>query len=228
MTFGMHMNQSFGAGQSNVMGQGFNTLRQFGTHPQEVQSHIQQDLYPGYSYASSPMHAGATNPQIVQQHIAQDLGYAQPSYGYAGPQVPTGSTLSQFGSNPQMVRQHIQQDLHGYGYAATNQAQNVGVTHQVMQSVPAQIHSQTFGYGYAQHPASHSTLGQFGSNPQMVQQHIQQDLHNQVGAMSSQQAGAFHGANYPSAQGAVGTFGQFGTNPQVVRQHIAQDLGYYQ
>ncbi len=236
--------------------QGYNTLRQFGSNPQEVRSHIANELSPSAtSFAGSPMHAGGTDPRVVQQQIAQDLGYHGGQSNYYGTNsFSGGGLLSQFGTHPQMVQQHIQQDLSGYnnqaGYATGQFGQ--GSVQQVMQSVPAQIQAhygnasvgtQHYGtpqyataqystpqYGTSQHYGA-GTLAQFGTHPQVVQQHIQNDLQNQVGTITSQQAGGYQGQGggyYATQNTPNGAFGQFGTNPQVVRQHIQQDLGYYQ
>jgi hypothetical protein len=216
-------------GYFNQAPQGYNTLREFATDPQVVQQHIQQSLQgqPQQSYQSqmSPfaggmhdvMHAGATNPQTVQQHIAQDLGYQ-------GPQA------------------------NQYGYAGQNQF-NPAAMQQVMHAAPAQVqgaHGQQLGYNaqpqYANSyfpQAQNSAFGEFGTNPQVVRQHIQQDLANQQGAMTSQQAGGYRPQQMSYGQGITaqqnygqqpqgGMFSQFGTNPQAVRQQIQQDLNGYQ
>ncbi|GMA62433.1 DUF4175 domain-containing protein [Alicyclobacillus fastidiosus] len=206
-------NQQFGA--SGQLQGGYNTLRQFGTDPQQVRQHISESLNQGSMQqyggqgSGGVMQAGATDPRVVQQHIAQDLGYgASASYG--------------------------------------GQQYNQGAFQQVMQSAPAQVQGgqgQQLGQfqgGYNQ-GYSNSTFGQFGTNPQVVRQHIQQDLSNQVGSMTSEQAGAYRGQFGGGAQGMMSqgqmsqgqmsqgqgmnsTFSQFGTNPQEVRQHIQQDL----
>lgn len=222
------------------------------------------------SAMNSVMRAGATNPQFVQQHIAQDLGYAP----YANAHGAAGSAMHAGATNPQEVQQHIAQDLGYSNYANQSQSFQQpqssfqqpqasfqqGVVDQVMNAAPAQIQGQQgqqFGhyaqaqnYPQAQNYAnpqsySNSTFGQFGTNPQMIRQQIQSDLSNNVGAMSSQQAGAFHGSmsygqgvtaqnqnfapqNAQNAQYQNSTFGQFGTSPQAVRQQIQQDLGHYQ
>lgn len=242
--------QSYGGGMSGQGGQygqqGYNTLRQFGTNPQDVRNHMSETMqstgyHPGtfgaQGYGASPMNAYTTDPQVVRQHIQQDLGYAQGGYGVQGGYA--SSPMHAYATDPQLVRQHIQQDL-GYahqggqqlqgmhqGYGAS-QMSNTGVVHQVMQAVPAQVHGmqgQQMGYGVQSN--AQSTFGQYGTNPQTVQQHIQSDLNNQVGQMSSYQAGYQQGGQYGQSMQA-GAYGQFGTNPQTVRQHIGQDLGYYQ
>ncbi|EPZ43557.1 hypothetical protein [Alicyclobacillus acidoterrestris] len=219
-------------GSSNQTQGGFNTLRQFGTDPQQVRQHISetfnqgQQQFGGYAQQMagqgypqqfagqgfhSVMHAGATNPQVVQQHIAQDLGYSNASFGA--------------------------QEQYGGHY-------NQGAFQQVMQSVPAQVQGNQGqqlgqfqgGYGQAMYGqgANNGAFGQFGTNVQEVRQDIQQDLSNQVGAMTSQQAGALRGQYGGSSQGfsqgqaTNSTFGQFGTNPQTVRGHISQDLNNFQ
>lgn len=239
----MYGNQTFGGVQTGgpVQGQGYSTLREFGTNPQEVRSHIAGGYQPSMTtYGTSPMHAGATDPRVVQGHIAQDLGYGGAQAGHYATTAPMGgSILSQFGSQPQMVQQHIRQDLApnygmtpnyataGYGPSATVQ--------QVMQSVPSQVY-QPYGGGYTSTAQTTgygtSTFAQYGTDPQTVQQHIQNDLQQQVGSMTSQQAGGWAGAPtsqyQPTTQSPTGMFNQFATNPQQVRQHIQQDLGYYQ
>ncbi|MFB5190255.1 hypothetical protein [Alicyclobacillus fastidiosus] len=194
-------NQQFGA--SGQMQGGYNTLRQFGTDPQQVRQHISESQQYGGQGFGGVMQAGATDPRVVQQHIAQDLGYG------------------------------------GYGASASyggQQQYNQGAFQQVMQSAPAQVQGgqgQQLGQfqgGYNQ-GYSNSTFGQYGTNPQVVRQHIQQDLSNQVGSMTSEQAGAYRGQFAGGGQGVMSqgqgmnsTFGEFATDPQTVRQHIQQDL----
>jgi hypothetical protein len=194
-----------------------------------------------------------SNPQMVQQHISEDLhsgGYPTSSYqgayntgNYSG---QGGSTFGQYGTDPQVVRQHIQQDLgntqgnsqgqgQGQGYNQQaysqmnqnqNQNQNQSNYNQMNQNQGYASQGQS-GYGYG-----NSTLSQYGTNPQMVQQHIRSDLAYGQGSMSSQQAGSYrpnydtqgYGQNGYSNQSGGQTFAQFGTDPQVVRQHISQDL----
>lgn len=199
------MNQSYQQGGYGMQGQ---TLSQFATPSQTVQRHIQQDLgYYGQQTQSyhQPMptsmgygmgqqggaHDGhstfseyGTPAYVVQQHMQQDLGQQRMPMAQSGSH---GSMMMVGGYQP------------GYSQPAL---------HQVMQAAPVgyqgQMSSQqgpimssnlyTQGHYSPQHPYpqmnhGHSMLSEYGTSPQVVQQHIQQDLQHGIGNMTSEQAG---------------------------------------
>lgn len=95
------------------------------------------------------------------------------------------------------------------------------------------------GYGYVPNTGQYNagnTFGQFGTNPQAVQQHIAQDLHQGGYGYAPYSNQGYPNQGHPSQQTyhsshsshQVGDFSQYGTNPQMVHQHNAQDSGYTQ
>ncbi|QRF24111.1 hypothetical protein FY534_11020 [Alicyclobacillus sp. TC] len=199
------MNQSYQQGGYGMQGQ---TLSQFATPSQTVQRHIQQDLgyygqqtqsyhqpmptsmgygmgqQGGAHYEHSTFSEYGTPAHVVQQHMQQDLGQQR---------MP----MAQSGSHGSMMMAGGYQQ--GYSQPAL---------HQVMQAAPVgyqdQMSSQqgpimssnlyTQGHYSPQHPYpqmnhGHSMLSEYGTSPQVVQQHIQQDLQYGIGNMTSEQAG---------------------------------------
>jgi len=198
--YGSHQ-QNVGSAYGQTSGYGQSTFSQFGTNPQVVQQHIQQDLN-GYGggYTQSANTQGY--PQRAQQMQPQPQPQPQQSQQSAGynsgafQQIMTGSPNHQ-----QMVQGQIRQDLSPYtdSYSNNNSNTNPSYGNQM----------QTSNSG--------GMMSQYGTNPQVVQSHIQQDLgHN---------SGYSQNAGYQQMGGMITTGA---TNPQVVRQHIAQDLNYDQ
>lgn len=207
------------------------------TNPELVRRQISQDL--GY-YGNSPMQQFSnntaqgqfsqfgTNPQAVRQQIAQDLGYTQGAF----------QNSSGYNTQPQYSSQ--QQHFQGYQPIQNQQYYNPSVFQQVMSASPteaqwvrqqiqqdiqagSQIPSHIQGMqGYQQgYQSVHgaSTLSQFGTSPQIVQNHIQRDLQNAPYQSS--------GYNNQQQHYGTGTFAQFGTNPQLVQSQIRNDLNQY-
>ncbi|WP_258111818.1 hypothetical protein [Alicyclobacillus sp. SP_1] len=161
--------QGYGQGQGmqgqGMQGQGYSNQHQQGYSPQALQQ---------------VMHAAPVSANVMDSYGAESLRYGG---GYAGMQgamqntisQPYGmgsSILSEYGTNPQVVRQHIAQDLQqGQGAMTSQQAGNrVAEAYQMYgSSIPPQTSQM-------QHPMGSSMLSQYGTSPQVVQSHIQQDL----------------------------------------------------
>lgn len=200
--------------QGVQMGQGI--LGQYGSDPQMVRQHISQDLgYPGWQGTQGMMH-GISNPQMIRQQIARDLGYS----GYSSSMSGQSQNMMR-GNDAPMQGQYPTQTMN------PNSNYNQNAFQQVMQAASVPYVSQNSMSGQMIPPQQPnnampyrtSTFAEYGSNPQMVQQHIQSDLANGQGTMTSEQAGAYrhYGTN---------TFSQFGTPPQIVQNHIRQDMNH--
>ncbi|WAH35938.1 hypothetical protein [Alicyclobacillus dauci] len=242
------MNQGFGGASQMGQQYGNSTFGQFGTDPQVVRQHIQEDLqsaFGGQQMGGMAVRQGSVNGAAMQQAISsvpaqvrgqqgQQLGYgAQAQFG----QQFGNSTLGQFGTNPQQVRQHIQEDLQNAAFGGS-QGQGAGMGMGMgmgAQGAGMSMGGQGAGMGMGGQAGAFggNTLGQFGTNPQQVRQHIQEDLQNAAfGGSQGQGAGMMGmgaqgaGMGMDGQAGAFGgnTLGQFGTNPQQVRQHIQEDL----
>lgn len=226
----------------NQFGYGSSPMTTGATNPQWVRQQIGQDL--GYSqmsnrsagFGTSTFGQFSTNPQMVRQQISQDIGQSQfnqrgglgqtsgmmsanmqggyqpmQNQGYYN-QAVLQQVMNSVQTNPQQIRQQIQQDIR-YG-----------------QQPPAFISQQQYG-GLSQQGTMQQgltrqggTLSQFATNPQVVQQHIQQDLNQGYGNTYNQ---GFAGRQTMQQQGMMnqgGTLSQFATNPQTVQQHIREDL----
>ncbi|MCL6548822.1 MAG: hypothetical protein K6T30_07915 [Alicyclobacillus sp.] len=178
-------------------GIGTSTLAQFGSNPQEIRQQIAQDLgqaaWQGPAMAAPPtaVHGTSTfaqfgtNPQFVQQQIARDLGHvqgpammAQPQYlnpyAQAGVYQPVQNqayynpavfqqVMGAVQTNPQQVRQQIQQDIQSGLQPPAFLTHAQGMAAQTAPALPGQAFTA-------------STLGQFGTDPQLVRQQIQSDL----------------------------------------------------
>ncbi|GEO25456.1 hypothetical protein AAC03nite_12410 [Alicyclobacillus acidoterrestris] len=232
-------------GSSNQAQGGFNTLRQFGTDPQQVRQHISETINQGQQQFSgyaqqmagqgypqqfagqgfhSGMRAGATNPQEVRQHIAQDLGYSNMNQMSASgfQSAPAHYSVMQAGAtNPQEVRQHIAQDLGYGGQQFASSPMHAGATDpQVAQQHIAQdLGYRNASYGPQEQYGGHYNQGAF--------QQVMQSAPAQVQGNQGQQVGQFQGGYGQAMYGQSANnsaFGQFGTNVQEVRQDIQQDL----
>ncbi|MDP9727694.1 hypothetical protein, partial [Alicyclobacillus tolerans] len=189
----------YGMGQQGGAHYGHSTFSEYGTPAHVVQQHMQQDLghqpmptsmgygmgqQGGAHYGHSTFSEYGTPAHVVQQHMQQDLGQQR---------MP----MAQSGSHGSMMMAGGYQQ--GYSQPAL---------HQVMQAAPVgyqgQMSSQqgpimssnlyTQGHYSPQHPYpqmnhGHSMLSEYGTSPQVVQQHIQQDLQHGIGNMTSEQAG---------------------------------------
>jgi hypothetical protein len=231
-------------------------LREFGTNPQVVQQHIQQDL--GYygNGSTEMMHYQPMFSHAMSNPIMQGQGYSnQQGYGQGqGMQGQGYSNQQGYGQGQGMQGQGMQgqsysnQHQQGYSPQALQQVMHAApVSANVMDSYGAE--SLRYGGGYAgmqgamQNTISQpygmgsSILSEYGTNPQVVRQHIAQDLQQGQGAMTSQQAGnrvaeayQMYGSSIPpqtsQMQHPMGSsmLSQYGTSPQVVQSHIQQDL----
>ena len=219
--YGMNGNpaQSMGA-------QGYGSLTQFASNPQDIRNQIQQDLQ-GYNQGYS---------QGFNQGYSQGYtGGAPYNNALVGGGGYGGSTLSQFGTHPQGIQQQIQQDLQSArAYHAQWAAQN-GVNPQTVQTStygsPMSGYPQQGGYA-GPGPTGVSTLSQYGSNPQTIQAQIQQVPNNSQGYAQQGYVQQNYGMNFtgPTPQYSnygvgtgVSTLAQYGSNPQQIRQQIQQD-----
>ncbi|SIS80473.1 hypothetical protein [Alicyclobacillus vulcanalis] len=159
---------SYGYAPMGTMGMGHSMLSQFGTNPQMVRQHIQQDLQSYGGPSAGPSYAGA-----------HDMTYAQ---GYGAYGAPQAHAISMQG------RQAYQQQAQGQGYGMSQmpyQGPNgMGGSHGYHAPYASgpygqMMHMQTaqapYGYGM-QGQASRGAFPQYGTDPQVVRQHIQQDL----------------------------------------------------
>jgi hypothetical protein len=198
----------------------------------------QQQNYPGQmAYGGSTLSQFGTNPQVVRQQIAGDQGqgqfnpqqylnpYAQANayqpiqnQGYYNPAV-FQQVMNSASTNPQYVRSQIEQDIRQGSqppaYLSNALYSQYGANPQQF-GQSAMSSGQSAAMGQAVYGTG--TFAQYGTNPQIVQSHIRQDL-NQGGYSASAMNQGVPGAS---------TFSEFGTNPQYVRQQISQDLGYQQ
>ncbi|MCY0888653.1 MAG: hypothetical protein OWQ59_09385 [Alicyclobacillaceae bacterium] len=214
-------------------------LREFGTNPQVVQQHIQQDL--GYygNGSTEMMHYQPMFSHAMSNPIMQGQGYSnQQGYGQGqgmqgqGMQGQSYSNQHQQGYSPQA----LQQVMHAAPVSANvmdsygAESLRYGGGYAGMQGAMQNTISQPYGMGS-------SILSEYGTNPQVVRQHIAQDLQQGQGAMTSQQAGnrvaeayQMYGSSIPpqtsQMQHPMGSsmLSQYGTSPQVVQSHIQQDL----
>lgn len=196
------------------------TFGQFGTNPQLVQQQIAQDLQQQQQFGSQQ--GGYPTSQATSwQTYGQPQGY-QPAQNqaYYNPTVYS-QVMNSVPNEAQWIRQQIAEDIQAG-------QQHQWQQHQATTAGPLQPMKGTQKYQPAQTQqwAGNSTLSQFGTSPQMVQSHIQNDLSQAQHQMQpgfqgqSQQFGpSQYGANYGTSP-----LSQFGTNPSVVRQHIQNDL----
>ncbi|WP_041695017.1 hypothetical protein [Alicyclobacillus acidocaldarius] len=160
---------SYGYAPMGTMGMGHSMLSQFGSNPQMVRQHIQEDLqaYGGQpmGQAMAGMHGGAGYaagygsygaPQ--QAHVVSMQG--RQAYQQAAGQGGYGMSPSGYG--PQLGLMGAQGHAQSYPQPYA----------QMMQMQPGY---QAHGYGMQGHP-SRGAFAQYGTDPQVVRQHIQQDL----------------------------------------------------
>ncbi|RIV17081.1 hypothetical protein D2Q93_16210 [Alicyclobacillaceae bacterium I2511] len=230
--YGMNVfpSQSMGA-------QGYGSLAQFASNPQDIRNQIQQDLQ-GYNQG---FNQGFN--QGYNQGFNQGIPYNNTLGVTTGGAGMGGSTLAQFGTHPQGIQQQIQQDLQSArAYHAQWAAQN-GVNPQAVQAstygspmngytqqgVVPQNYAMNFAGPnpqYANYGAGvgASTLAQYGSNPQQIRQQLQQ-------GQNGPQGYGYGMSGIVNQQSALGmnpqgsTLSQFGTYPQMVQNQIRQDMG---
>ncbi|WP_008336681.1 hypothetical protein [Alicyclobacillus acidocaldarius] len=158
---------SYGYAPMGTMGMGHSMLSQFGSNPQMVRQHIQQDLQ---AYGGQPM-----GQAMAGMHDGAGYGAGYGSYG-APQQVHAVSMQGR-----QAYQQSASQGQGGYGMSPMGYGSPSGMMgaqghaqpyQQMMHMQPAQ---QPYGYGMQGHP-SRGAFAQYGTDPQVVRQHIQQDL----------------------------------------------------
>ncbi|MBX5436196.1 MAG: hypothetical protein IRZ33_03155 [Alicyclobacillaceae bacterium] len=139
-------------GQNPAGGFGTSTLAQFGSQPQEIRQQIAQDL------GQNPWQG---QPQYLNPYAQAGVYQPVQNQAYYNPAV-FQQVMHSVQTNPQQVRQQIQQDI------------------QSGMQPPAFLQQAPVPAGAMQAPSGSlqpgSTLGQFGTNPQLMRQQIQSDL----------------------------------------------------
>ncbi|WP_206832016.1 hypothetical protein [Alicyclobacillus fructus] len=184
----------------------YQQMRQFATPAETVHQHMQQDAQyaqPSYGYAplgapgmgQSMLSQFGSNPQMVRQHIQQDLQtYGGQPIGQAPIGMYQGAGHAGYGVEQQahavsmQGRQAYQQSagqLQGGGYGMSPMGYGYGpmsgmTASQAHTPYQQMVHMQqpmqaSYGYGPQSH-ASRGAFAQYGTDPQLVRQHIQQDL----------------------------------------------------
>ncbi|MDI9258620.1 hypothetical protein [Alicyclobacillus sendaiensis] len=153
---------SYGYAPVGTMGMGHSMLSQFGSPPQMVRQHIQQDLQ---AYGAHPMGQAMSG-------MHENAGYASGYGSYGGSQQ--AHLISMQG------RQAYQQAAGHGGYGMSPMGPSgmmagQGQAQPYSHAMPMQPGQQPYGYGAPGHP-SQGAFAQYGTDPQVVRQHIQQDL----------------------------------------------------